>query len=131
MRVAIVEEWDALRQRLAEQLEAMPGVCVVGEAIAESPAIAMLRELRPDLVLLGGWLADGHGFNVLRTLRDEGMACRVLALADGPGANGRRACRRLGADGPYDKTDVAALLARVRAEAVRADLPSYLPTFPR
>lgn len=131
MRVAIVEEWDALRQRLAEQLGAMPGVCVVGEAAAESPAIAMLRELRPDLVLLGGWLAEGHGFNVLRTLRDEGLNCRVLALADGPGPSERRACRRLGADGPYPKADVDGLLARVRAEALRADLPFSFPALTR
>lgn len=51
------------------QVERTPGFTVVGEARTGAEALAAVRELRPDLVLLDVYLPDMSGLDVLRELR--------------------------------------------------------------
>lgn len=50
-------------------VETLPGFTVVGVAHTAAEALAQVRRLRPDLVLLDLYLPDDTGISVLRTLR--------------------------------------------------------------
>lgn len=115
MDILIVEDSDTIRQQLRQLLAPMAGVTVVGEAGSEVLAMALSTRLRPDLVLLDLSLAPGHGFNVLRHIRQEARPCVVLVLTHQPLPTYRRLSEALGADGFYDKSqDIDTVMDRVR-----------------
>jgi NarL family two-component system response regulator LiaR len=52
IKVSILDDDDSFRQRMRELLETAGGITVVGEAKEGPQAIALLRETRPDVILL-------------------------------------------------------------------------------
>lgn len=69
VRVLVVDD-DFMVARLHRTLvERTPGFTVVGEARGGAEALAAVRELRPELVLLDMYLPDISGLDVLRALR--------------------------------------------------------------
>lgn len=115
MDILIVEDSVTIRQQLRLLLAPMAGVSVVGEAESEALAIELSARLRPGLVLLDLSLTPGHGFNVLRHIRQGGWPCVVLVLTHQPLPAYRRLSEELGADGFYDKSlDIDTVMARVR-----------------
>ncbi|TDC09164.1 response regulator [Streptomyces sp. 8K308] len=74
IRVLIVDD-DFMVARLHRKVvERTPGFEVVGEARTGAEALAAVRELRPDLVLLDIYLPDISGLDVLRELRGGAAA---------------------------------------------------------
>lgn len=69
LRTLIVDDEPLARQVLREELEDMTSVSVVGEAENGEQAIARIRELRPELVLLDIQMPLMDGFEVVRRLR--------------------------------------------------------------
>jgi response regulator of citrate/malate metabolism len=80
IRVLVVDD-DFMVARVNQgMVERLPGFEVVGQAHTGSDALAAVRALEPDLVLLDVYLPDMSGLDVLRRLR-EGPYPGVDALA--------------------------------------------------
>jgi response regulator of citrate/malate metabolism len=60
--------------------ERLQGFTVVGEAHTGEEALALVRRLQPDLVLLDIYLPDMSGLEVMRRLRTEGLPVDVIAV---------------------------------------------------
>jgi response regulator of citrate/malate metabolism len=60
--------------------ERLPGFTVVGEAHTGEEALALVRRLQPDLVLLDIYLPDMSGLEVMRRLRTEALPVDVIAV---------------------------------------------------
>jgi DNA-binding NarL/FixJ family response regulator len=112
-RVVIVDDHhlfrSGVRAELGTELE------VVGDAGTVEAAVALIREQRPDVVLLDVHMPDGGGVEVIARLSDECQDIRFLALSVSDAAEDVIAVIRAGARGYVTKTISAAELA----EAVR------------
>lgn len=76
-RILIVDDYVLFRSSARQLLESQ-GFEVIGEAGDGGSAIAAVRELRPDVVLLDIQLPDMDGFEVARQLADEPNAPMVV-----------------------------------------------------
>lgn len=79
VRVLIVDDETLARQRVRRLLQNETDVEVVGEAETGHDAVAMIRELQPDLVCLDVQMPGLDGFGVLREL-DGGHVPMVLFI---------------------------------------------------
>lgn len=78
LRVLVVDDERPARQELCFQLERLDGVAVAGQAGDGVEALALIRELRPDLVLLDIQMPGRTGFDVARELLAQGVDTRVV-----------------------------------------------------
>jgi response regulator of citrate/malate metabolism len=67
----------AVHRSFAEKVD---GFEVVGEATTGAQALALVEELRPDLVLLDVYLPDMSGLEVMRRLRTADASVDVIAI---------------------------------------------------
>ena len=82
IRVLIVDDQTLVRTGLRMILETEDGIEVVGEAANGKEAIAVARELRPDVILMDIRMPEMDGISATRSLvhdRPDGH-CRVLIL---------------------------------------------------
>ena len=77
VRVLIVDDESLARQRVRRLVQSEADVEVVGEAGSGHEAVALIRELQPDLVCLDVQMPGLDGFGVLREL-DGGHVPMVL-----------------------------------------------------
>jgi two-component system nitrate/nitrite response regulator NarL len=68
------------REMVAQAIRSRAALELVGEATDSQSAVAMLRELRPDVGLLDVRLPDAGGFEVLKVTVGEGLPTRLLFL---------------------------------------------------
>ena len=80
--VAIIEKQRLLRELLAAILRREADIRVVGEGDTGSQAISITRQCRPDILLLNIALPDINGMQVVRVLKAEAPAVRLIALSD-------------------------------------------------
>lgn len=106
LRVFLVEDSEAIRERLTESISSLEHVEVVGFADTESKAIAALERLPCDAVLLDLQLKEGHGFNVLKALRNAPHASplTIIVLTNFASPQYRLRSLKLGADHFFDKS---------------------------
>ena len=100
---------SGVRAELGEELE------VMGDAGTVEDAVTLIRERRPDVVLLDVHMPDGGGVEVIARVGEECPSLRFLALSVSDAAEDVIAVIRAGARGYVTKTISAAELA----EAVR------------
>ena len=81
IRTLVVDD-DFMVARLHSSIVArQPGFELVGVANSGSQALTMVKEHRPDLILLDVYLPDLTGFEVLRRLRGAGIASDVIVIS--------------------------------------------------
>lgn len=104
MQVLIVDDSAIVRHRLAEMVESVKHVTVVGQAPGATQAILALRELRPHLVILDIQMPDGDGVAVLEAAKELDPAPAVVMLTNYVDDYHRLRCRAAGADFFLDKS---------------------------
>lgn len=80
MKVLLVDDHAVLRAGLRRLLASTPAVSDILEASAGRAVLPLVREHRPDLVLLDLNLPDIGGLELLRRLRAEAPAPRILVF---------------------------------------------------
>ncbi len=116
IRVFLVDDHGLFRSGVRAELERfVPDVTVVGEAGSVDEAVAGIRHVRPDVVLLDVHMPDGGGAEVLRVVRPRLPEVVFLALSVSDAAEDVIAVVRAGARGYVTKTISGPELA----EAVR------------
>lgn len=115
-RLLVVDDHVLVRSGLRLLLESEPGWEVVGEAGAVEPAIALARDLAPDVTLLDLHLADEDATEAIPAILAACPTMHLLILtADRESASHERAIA-LGAAGLVLKDDASSVLI----EAVQA-----------
>ena len=108
-RVVLVDDHALFRAGVRSELDGL--VDVVGDAATVADAVALIRELVPDVVLLDVHMPDGGGLEVLRQVGADATDTRFLALSVSDAAEDVIAVIRAGARGYVTKTISGADLA--------------------
>lgn len=80
IRILLVDDHAILREGLAALLASVEGLEVVGQTGDGASAIAMYRELEPDVVICDLRMHPMDGTEVTTTIRDEYPNARVILL---------------------------------------------------
>ena len=81
IRILIADDHQMLRDGLRAILERDPEIEVIGEASDGRTAVAMARELRPDVVAMDVSMPDLNGVEATRQIKAENPALKVIALS--------------------------------------------------
>ena len=80
IRVLIADDHALVRAGIRALVEKLEGVVVVGEAGKGSEALDLVRELKPNLILLDITMPDGGGFDVMQAVAKKHPDLRVIVL---------------------------------------------------
>jgi two-component system response regulator NreC len=80
IRLLLVDDQDIVRAGLRSLLERHPQLEIVGEAGGGEEAIALVSQLRPDLVLMDLTMPDMSGAEATRRIKKVAPEVNVLAL---------------------------------------------------
>jgi DNA-binding NarL/FixJ family response regulator len=101
--VYIVDDCALIRDRLADMLEGLEHVELVGQAGTAHEAIDGIRRTQPRAVLLDLNLLDRSGFEVLRAIHPENPGIVFVVLTNHSEPQYERACLAHGASYFLDK----------------------------
>jgi len=101
LRVVLVDDHALVRAGVRSEIE--HDVEIVGVAGSVAEAIAVVRETRPDVVLLDVHLPGGNGPAVIEAVTEAGVDTRFLALSVSDAAEDVIAVIRAGARGYVTK----------------------------
>lgn len=118
LRVLVVDD-DALVRTLFRQILRLPAFQVAGEAVDGAQAVALYRQLRPDVVLLDLAMPGVDGFTAQRLIlaADPGAAIVVCSAmtSDRAGADVLARGARAFVRRPFHVVDLRAALSRAAA----------------
>ena len=125
VHVLIVDDSAIVRFRLAEMVESVEHVAVVGQVPGATQAILALHKLRPDLVILDIQMPDGDGVAVLEAAKQLDPAPTVMMLTNYVDEYFRSRCRAAGADFFLDKSkqfeQIPGILRGLMQQGTRSD----------
>jgi DNA-binding NarL/FixJ family response regulator len=117
-RILLVDDQELLRMGFRMVLEAQAGMEVVGEAGDGAEAVALTRQLEPDVVLMDVRMPGMDGVQATRALVDGGSRSHVIILTTFDLDEYAHAALRAGASGFLLKdAPTADLLSAIRAVA--------------
>jgi DNA-binding NarL/FixJ family response regulator len=97
MKVFLVEDALAIRERIKATIEEIGGI-VVGESATQEDAIKGLLATRPDVAVIDLNLAAGSGIEVLRQIRHAVPKIYSVVLSDYSHEQYKQPCMQAGAD---------------------------------
>ena len=81
IRVLLVEDHELVRAGFTSLVQSLPGMEVVGGAANGRQAIALIRELTPDVVLMDITMPELNGLNAVGQIAAEFPLVRVIMLS--------------------------------------------------
>jgi DNA-binding NarL/FixJ family response regulator len=116
--VVVVDDHDLFRTGLVSLLGSQPAIAIIGEASRGDTGIRLVRELRPDVVLMDLRMPDIDGPSATRAILDAEPSTKVLILSVSAEHADVDRAMQAGASGFLAKdTPIADIAAAVRAAA--------------
>jgi DNA-binding NarL/FixJ family response regulator len=125
LRVLIADDSQPVAEMLRELISEAGRIEVVGTADSEDTAMAAIRGLGPDAVVLDLQLKGGSGTEVIRAVRADAAlaALHLLVTSNHTSPQLKAGCLELGAQAYFDKVkelaELAAKLAALAADKER------------
>ncbi|MGA8863997.1 MAG: response regulator transcription factor [Gallionella sp.] len=104
INVFIVEDSEAMREGLRLMLSEFQNARIVGYAAEEAVAIEQINMIIPDVVILDLKLQSGTGVAVLKNVKRQHAAMKIVVLTNCSGDLYVDACKRANADYFFDKS---------------------------
>jgi DNA-binding NarL/FixJ family response regulator len=102
-RIVVADDQHNARAALCSALDGHAQLAVVGEASNGHEALALCRDLQPDLLLVDVRMPDIDGLAITRTIKRERPAMSVIVVTLDGGASSVVAAVRSGANGFIQK----------------------------
>jgi DNA-binding NarL/FixJ family response regulator len=118
--VYIVDDSQAVRERLIGMISEVEGTTLVGASGDPSEAVGAIRRLHPYAVILGIRMPGMNGIQVLREIKQDLRAPVVIMLT----GQYRRECAEAGADYFLNKSTEFEKINAILARIVQSDLHS-------
>jgi DNA-binding NarL/FixJ family response regulator len=80
-QIFLVEDHPIFRNGLIALLKSEPGLFVCGEASSATQALAALRRIKPDLLIVDIALEGTNGIELIKQVRAEHESLRILVLS--------------------------------------------------
>ena len=80
MKIIIVDDHVLFREGLAAIIRSESDIKILGQAGSVQEAVATVKELKPDMVLMDFGLPDGTGAEATRAILQEHPGCKVIFL---------------------------------------------------
>jgi DNA-binding NarL/FixJ family response regulator len=104
MKVLIMDESAAVRERLFDVLSEFEGVESLTQAGHWPEALALIQTVAPDVVVFDIDTHEGHWMDILRQVKAGCPSPRVIVLTNSTHPHVRARCVDLGADFFLDKS---------------------------
>lgn len=122
IRVLIADDHALVRAGIRALVEKIDDVVVVGEAGTGSEALELVRQLRPNLMLLDITMPDGGGFEVLDQVTKKHPEIRVIVLTVHEAGEYAIRALREGAAGFLPKSAASTELEQAIQTVVRGEI---------
>jgi DNA-binding NarL/FixJ family response regulator len=121
IRILVVDDLEAWRQRIRSMLQTRPELCVVAEAADGLEAVQKAQELKPDLILLDIGLPNLDGLEAAKRIHQVAPDARIVFLTQNRDKDVVQAALRNGARGYVLKTDAGSELLTAVAGVLGGD----------
>ena len=119
IRILVVDDHAMVRFALSEAIQRNPGMSLVGEAENGDEAVALYRDLRPDVVIMDFKLPDRNGDEVTAEISADFPDARVILLSIFENSESIWRATEAGASGFVSKAaKVAEVISAIREVAV-------------
>lgn len=119
LRILLVDDHLVVRMGLATMLAIEDGLSVVGEASDGLEAVALVRKLHPDVVIMDVMMPKMDGVEATRTIRRDCPETKILLLTTYSSAKELKAALDAGAQGAMlkeaSKKELIAAIRKVAA----------------
>ena len=96
LSILIVDDHTMFSDLLAGALNREPDFRSVGVGTTVVDAVGMFKDLRPDIVVMDLFLADGSGLNAAEQILSEAPGARIVMLTGHPSQEALREAARMG-----------------------------------
>jgi len=110
LKIVIADDSELVRDQLRETFLPEAGLSVVGTAANGIEAIRVIRELRPDVVVLDISMPQMSGIEVLKEIRKDDHATIIIMFTSHNSAVLSNFCRKIGANYFLTKTQLTKLV---------------------
>lgn len=110
LRVLIADDHTTFSELLACALDREPGFQSVGTATSVESAATMFQEVRPDVVVMDLYLADGSGLDAAEKILANLPEARIVMLTGNPSQEALREAARIGICGFLPKDGSLAVM---------------------
>jgi DNA-binding NarL/FixJ family response regulator len=116
LNIFIADDSVVVRGRLRDALEESGTIKVIGEAADAKTAIARIRKLDPQVVIIDIRMPEGGGMPVLQDIKSHSPERKAYILTSFPFPQYREAYMNAGADQFFDKNSDIPKLTEILTE---------------
>ncbi|MBU2445038.1 MAG: response regulator transcription factor [Bacteroidetes bacterium] len=123
MKIFLVDDSPIVLERLIVMFDDYKNMDIIGKARNGITAIASIRKLKPDIVILDIHMPGGSGIDVLKEVRKEFPLMTVIILTNYADPHYRSACFEAGGDYFLDKSKEFEKVVEICKELIRKNGP--------
>jgi Response regulator containing a CheY-like receiver domain and an HTH DNA-binding domain len=99
VRILLVDDHPLVREGLLSVLQVEPENEVVGQASSTKEAIRLIQGTMPDIALVDLRLKGGCGFDIIDTIKSQGLMCKFIVLTSSTGKEDFQRAEKMGVEG--------------------------------